>query len=47
MSRRLTPLKDAIQYVSTKRDKTSKLEVKYINEEKGKFKQFLLIYNKS
>ncbi|GAA6078014.1 uncharacterized protein LOC125141181 isoform X1 [Tachysurus ichikawai] len=36
MPRRISPLTDAIYYVTTKSDKTSKLEVKYISSEKGR-----------
>lgn len=32
----ISPLKDAIHHINTKTDKTSKLEVKYINAVKGK-----------
>ncbi|XP_047669348.1 uncharacterized protein LOC125141181 isoform X2 [Tachysurus fulvidraco] len=36
MPRRISPLTDAIYYVTTKSDQTSKLEVKYISSEKGR-----------
>ena len=36
MAPRISPLKDATHYVLSKSDKTCKLEVKYINEVKGK-----------
>ncbi|XP_035847510.1 N-lysine methyltransferase KMT5A-like [Sander lucioperca] len=36
MAPRISPLKDATHYVLSKSDKTSKLEVKYINAVKGR-----------
>ncbi|KAL7842719.1 hypothetical protein SRHO_G00244080 [Serrasalmus rhombeus] len=36
MARRISPLQDSIHHVITKTDKTSKLEVKYINPLKGR-----------
>ena len=41
MPRRISPLQDAIHHVITKTDKTSKLEVKYINPLKGRFNTYL------
>lgn len=38
MPPRISPLKDASDHVVSKTDKTTKLEVKYINAVKGKVK---------
>lgn len=46
MPPQISPLKDAIQHVLSKTDKTCKLEVKYINAVKGKvMSDAINIYN--